>query len=180
MILKQTILNLININIRNKNPKVLKAEHADVEEALLDAIFIPFQVIELDCTQQFIDDNFELAPSETMGLGKNLMVGYAMSNGNNGTRDRRKKVSVGYDPSAYVSGPDFSIMGNPIGSANAVLVEHDHKIKRNNNDAGGSGSQWTLDNSGSSTNLASTELAGESGINKNYQPSIVTLFIQRI
>jgi hypothetical protein len=177
MILKQTILDLINTNIRNKLPKVIKSEHANVEEALLDAIFIPFEVKELDCPQQFIDDNFDLTPGSTMGLGKNIMLGFAMCNGNNGTQDRRKRTSVGYDPTAYVSGHDYSIIGNFGGSEDAVLVEHSHDIDIYNSDITGT---KVADASGAKSGTVATSNEGESGVGKNMQPFIVTLFIQRV
>lgn len=181
MILKQTILDLINNNIRNKLPKVIKSEHANVEEALLNAVFIPYQVIELDCPQQFIDDNFDLAPGSTMGLGKNLMLGFAMSNGNNGTKDRRRRTSVAYDPRAYVSGHNYSIMGNTGGSEDAVVVAHTHtvdQIKSYNADFGTNG-LYDRSNGADSKGIT-TESTGESGDGKNMQPFIVTLVIQRI
>jgi hypothetical protein len=34
-----TLTTLINNNIRNKNPKVIKTEHADVEQAIVDEFF---------------------------------------------------------------------------------------------------------------------------------------------
>lgn len=187
MVKKQFILDLINNNIRNKNPKVKKAEHADVEEALLDAIFIPYQVIELDCTQQFIDDNFDLNPGSTMGLGKNLMVGFAMSNGNNGTRDRRKKTAVGYDPTAFVSGNDFSLIGNTFGEENHQLTipelpAHDHNLtnlnEHNNNNALHEASFF--DQGYGNKSKAKTDKNGSDQAHNNMQPSIVTLFIQRV
>lgn len=185
MIKKQFILNLINSNIRNKLPKVIKSEHANVEEALLDAIFIPYEVIELDCPQQFIDDNFNLAPGATMGLGKNLMEGFAMCNGKNGTKDRRKRISVGYDPAAYVSGLNFSIIGNPIGSADSVLVEHSHDVTVGNINDGNPGDYIELHtarwDTGTGTLLeGTTTTVGVSAEDGNYPPSIVTLIIQRI
>lgn len=195
MILKQIILDLINTNIRNKVPKVIKSEHANVEEALLDAIFIPFQVIELDCTQQFIDDNFDLAPGGNMGLGKNAMVGFAMCNGNNGTKDRRKRTSVGYDPSAYVSGPNFSIIGDVGGDPDAVVVSHSHDTVANaavqgnfdetkkylaKNRNTGINIEYELQGTDVLPTLGKTSVAGEDGVGKNMQPYIVTLFIQRI
>jgi len=96
--LKQTILDLINNNIRNKYPKVLKSEHAQIEEALLDAIFLPYEVKQLDCPQEFVENNFDLTPGPTMGLGKNLALGYAICNGNNGTRNRNGRVALQFDP----------------------------------------------------------------------------------
>ena len=183
---KQFIFNLIKENIREKLPKVKKSEHADIEEALLEAIFIPYQVIEIDCPQDFIDENFDLTPGETMGLGINLMEGLAMCNGNNGTQDRRRRVSVQYDPTAFVSGHNYSVMGNTGGSENAVVVLHDHPITNvgnvNNGQTGGEIANHTARwDSGSGTFLHGTvEAVGESGAGKNMQPFIVTLMLQRI
>lgn len=183
--LKQTILDLIINNIRDKKPRVKKSEHADVEEALVDAIFIPYQVIELDCPQQFINDNFILEPGETMGLGKNLMAGFAMSNGNNGTKDRRRRTSVAYDPTAYVSGLNFSVIGNADGSADAILPAHTHEVtvgNINNEQTGGDITNHTARwDSGSGTLLkGTTSTTGVSAKDGNYSPFIVTLVIQRI
>lgn len=178
---KQTILDLINNYIRNKVPKVKKAEHANVEEALLDAIFVPYQVIEIDCNQQFIDDNFELAPGATMGLGKNVMLGFAMCNGNNGTKDRRRRTSVAYDPTAYISGHNYSIIGNTGGSEDAVVVEHSHNVDGTAAADTGTGIQafatGTKNETGGDFGITST---GVSGAGKNMQPFIVTLVVQRI
>lgn len=187
MILKQTILDLINNNIRNKLPKVIKSEHANVEEALLNAVFIPYQVIELDCPQQFIDDNFDLAPGSTMGLGKNLMLGFAMSNGNNGTQDRRRRTSVAYDPRAYVSGHNYSIMGNTFGEETHQLTieempKHDHVLPSDL--SGGADMESVVSSGGSDEGFGNdgvkTAETGGVQAHNNMQPSIVTLVIQRI
>lgn len=184
---KQFILNLINSNIRNKAPKVIKSEHADVEEALLEAIFIPYEVKQLDCPAQFILDNFDLETGPNMGLGKNLMLGFAMSNGNNGTQDRRKRTSVGFDPRAFVSGNNFSIIGNKFGSETHTLTipelpSHDHplsEIGRHTSNNTGHPRSFFDQGYGGDTDGKTDEVGGDVGHN-NVQPSIVTLFVQRI
>lgn len=169
--LKQTILDLINNNIRNKAPKVLKSEHAQIEEALLDAIFFPYEVKQIDCPQQFLIDNFDLVPGPTMGLGKNLALGFAICNGNNGTQNRNGRVALQYDPDQYPN------LGDTGGSNDAVLVAHSHVygqyIQSGSNSGSGGEAAGYFANS-------NTSIVGESGIGKNRQPFIVSLFIQRV
>lgn len=186
MSLKNTIKTLINSNIRFKALKVKKTEHADVEDALLDAICIPFQVIEMDCTQQFIDDNFDWAPGLTQGLGINLMDGYAFCNGNNGTKDRRRRTSVCYDPANYTSGINYSDIDAKGGSANAVLVSHNHTITLSqlNGENDSNVPYAAFCNSGTNTQsqdvTATSTTAGEPGTDKNMQPFLITFFVQRL
>jgi hypothetical protein len=52
-------------------------------------------VKEVDCTLAYISANFDVT-----GLGINERTGWAICNGNNSTKDRAQKVSVGYDPTA--------------------------------------------------------------------------------
>ena len=146
----------------------------------MDAIFIPYQVIELDCTQEFIDENFELNPSPTMGLGKNVMVGFAMCNGNNGTKDRRRRTSVAYDPTAYVSGHNYSIIGNTGGSEDAVVVAHSHETKYASTGSGTKYPETPYVGDDVAGNMQPTESTGVSGTGKNMQPFIVTLVVQRV
>lgn len=189
MTLKQIILNLINSNIRNKVPKVLKSEHADVEEALLDAIFIPFEVKQLDCTQQFINDNFNLVPGPNMGLGKNIMLGFAMCNGNNGTKDRRKRTAFGYDPAAYVSGPDFSDIDGKGGATTVTLTKSnipklDFTVQTSEADNGETDAKYIIGNDYG--NVKTTTYANS--VNKDsvnaavniMPPYLITLFVQRV
>lgn len=172
MYFKQTILDLINNNIRNKFPKVIKAEHAQIEEALLDSIFLPYEVKQLDCPQEFLEENFNLTPGPTMGLGKNLALGYAICNGNNGTQNRNGRVALQYDPEQYPN------LGDTGGSNDAVVVAHTHNIATSPNDSLGYVTVKASSSTGGTS--ISTTVAGESGIGKNRQPFIVSLFIQRV
>jgi len=110
---------------------------------------------------------------ETNGLGKNLRLGWAQCNGNNGTDDLTGRVGIGY-------GLGYSTFSATGGSKDAVVVAHSHNIRRNNNDAGGAGAQYTLDNSGSSVVYSATESTGVSGTDKNLQPYIVHLYIMKL
>lgn len=171
MYFKQTILDLINNNIRNKFPKVIKSEHAQIEEALLDSIFLPYEVKQLDCPQEFLENNFDLTPGPTMGLGKNLALGYAICNGNNGTQNRNGRVGLQYDPEQYPN------LGDTGGSNDAVVVAHSHTYGQYVQSGSNSGSGGEAAGYFATSN---TSIVGESGIGKNRQPFIVSLFIQRV
>jgi len=129
---------------------------------------LQFEIKEMAVTQQYIDDNFDVT-----GLGINLCTGFAICNGQNGTPNDNGLTVIAY-------GSDFSNIGGYGGSPDTVLVSHSHNIRRNSNNAGGSGAQYTLDNSGTSTDYSTTETAGVSGTNKNYQPYVVRLKMMKL
>lgn len=60
---------------------------------------IQFQVITLHVNQAYITANFE-----ANGLGKNLMLGYAICNGNNGTLNKDGRVGIAYGATKNVIG----------------------------------------------------------------------------
>ncbi|CAH56672.1 hypothetical protein PHG11b_45 [Flavobacterium phage 11b] len=130
---------------------------------------LQFQVIELDVPISYITANFD-----NTGLGTNLCLGYAICNGNNGTKNRNGLVSIGY-------GVGYTAIGGTGGSRDAVLVEHSHPNSKFN-PLNGSGTVYQFDAVGDKEKygLMATELAGESGINKNMQPYIITLMIQKL
>jgi hypothetical protein len=121
---------------------------------------------EVDCTNGYLAVNFD-----GTGLGINERLGWAICNGQNGTKNRNGLVSVAY-------GTDYTSMGVTGGSKNAVLIEHDHTIPLGilaGVSIGGSGSYDI--NANTPTNKAGV---GETGVGKNMQPYIVTLFIQKL
>jgi len=122
----------------------------------------------LHVTTQYITDNFDVS-----GLGTNLMLGWAICNGANGTPNVQGRVSIGY-------GGVYSTIGQTGGSKDSVLVSHAHGMRYQTKNASGSGSERVLDNSGSSTLYQNTETSGESGINKNMQPYIVALKVMKL
>ena len=52
---------------------------------------LQYEVIEMDVTTQYITDNFD-----STGLGINLCEGFAICNGNNGTKNRDGRGTIGY------------------------------------------------------------------------------------
>jgi hypothetical protein len=169
---KQQIADLISINLISGS-KIPALKHREVEYALLDAIFsvgfVTGDIKEVDCTNQYIIDNFE-----ANGLGKNERTGWAICNGNNGTTDRNGRVSMPY-------GSGYLTMRTLGGSADAVLVSHSHPNSLFN-PANGSGFIYNFDSVGDKEHYGqkATETVGETATNKNLQPYIVTLFIQKI
>ena len=125
---------------------------------------LQFQVIELDVNIAYINSNFDAS-----GLGTNLCLGYAICNGNNGTKNRNGLVSLGY-------GVGYTAIGGTSGSKDAVLVAHSHTIIKASNDADGT----SFSPGNGSLGTESTSIVGVSGIDKNMQPYIVTLMIQKL
>lgn len=171
---KQEIADLISINLISGS-KIPAEKHREVEYALLDAIFsvgfLTGDIKEVDCSNEYIINNFE-----TTGLGKNERLGWAICNGQNGTTNRNGRVSMPY-------GDSYLTMRSLGGSPDSVLPLHSHTGTAAGpytgvNISGGGGFKGG-DNIFRERPFT-TASSGESSINKNLQPYIVTLFIQKI
>ncbi len=140
---------------------------------LADGVAKSYQVIELDVPTAFIASNFD-----PTGLGTGDWLGWAICNGNNGTRDRSGRVGMQYS-STY---PTLGATGGA--SAHTLTVNeipaHNHTVAYNSNDAGGGGSQRTLDNSGISTVYNQTGYTGGGASHNNMQPYLVSLFVMKL
>jgi hypothetical protein len=102
-------------------------------------------------------------------------VGWAICNGANGTRNRNGRTPIGYDATNY---PTIGAVG---GSKDAVVVSHSHIQFGATSSTGGSNRiEVGATASGNAATNNVTETVGVSGTDKNMQPYIVTLFIQRI
>lgn len=136
---------------------------------IVQSIYLPGDIKEVDCSNEYIAANFT-----ENGLGINERTGWAICNGLNGTQPRGGRTSIAY-------GDEYSDLGARGGSKNAVVVAHSHTvsgIKKYNNSFGTNGfydRSQTADTAG-----ISTESTGESGVGKNMQPYIVSLFIQKL
>ena len=176
------ISDLIDENLANGS-KITAAKHREVEHALLD--YIQANVSQsgdikvIKCDLAYLNDNFE-----ANGLGKNLRLGWAICNGNNGTDNLSGRVIV-------QMGVGYSL-GATGGSKDAVLVEHTHALASRS---------WTgntthgltdsdviagrnLDRTGYTTNGTGgqpfVQSAGVSGTDKNMQPYSVQLYIMKL
>jgi hypothetical protein len=177
-------ISTLILNLLPTGQQISASNHRTVEQALLDfaeSQWLTGDVKEIDCTNSYITDNFE-----SNGLGKNERLGWAICNGQNGTRNRTGRVSVGYGLTSIGSAPIFPSIGttldNPIigGSKDAVVVSHSHTIKY-----GGSATGTKYPESPYITDtivgdMKGTESTGVPGDDKNMQPYIVTLFIQKL
>jgi hypothetical protein len=124
----------------------------------------------------YITDNFDMTPGATEGLGivGGLWEGWAICNGNNGTPNLDGQTLIGY-------GANYGTVGQFVGSADAILVEHSHTIEYTSRNASGSGSERVLYNGTVGVNGTNTSgLAGEDGTGKNIQPSMVILMIMKL
>jgi len=130
-------------------------------------------VKEVDCNAAYVAANFD-----STGLGINEREGWAICNGNNGTRNRAGRVGVAY-------GTGYTGLGNTAGSKDDVVVSHNHVANANVlvTAAAGEGvglqlgTGFRLKNIGSGT---ITDATGVTGTDKNMQPYIISLFIQKL
>ena len=141
-------------------------------------------VKEIDCDNAYIIANFD-----STGLGQGNRLGWAICNGQNGTRNRNGLVGVAW-------GTLYNTMGVTFGSKDAVVIDHDHLLAKqtivaNNNDltsanyitrigeSAGDGS-YVLRGGSGVPDIGKSSRNGVSGTNKNMQPSIVSLFIMKL
>ena len=114
-----------------------------------------------------------VATGATAGLGiaGQLYEGWAICNVNNTTTNDNGRVSIAY-------GTNYTTLGAIDGSKDAVVVAHTHNVQIL---GGGSGGGFASLNDGTGTGRTYvTETTGVSGTNKNMQPYVVELKIQRI
>lgn len=129
---------------------------------------IQYQIIDMWVTETYIEDNLD----ET-GLGINLLTGFALCNGQNGTPNLDGLVSIGY-------GTNYPNIGGFGGSKDAVVVEHSHGIKYGNNGTGTKYAETPYISDVLGGDMQGTESTGVSGINKNMQPYIVLLKLMKL
>lgn len=134
-----------------------------------------FEVKRLHVNAAYIAANFDVT-----GLGINLMSGFAICNGQNGTTNIDGMSGIAY-------GAVNNVIGQFGGSKDTVVVSHSHTAKISNisgtdNDKfvaqnGGSGGGAT---SFSGSGTINTGITGESGVGKNYHPYIVELTVMKL
>jgi hypothetical protein len=128
----------------------------------------------------YIEDNFDMTPGSTQGLGKvsGIWNGWTIFNGNNGTANLDGRTLIGF-------GANYATIGQMLGSKDAVVVSHTHTTTPNTNIAIGGGSivkSRALPETagvGSAIDVVISS-TGESGIDKNIQPSMVALIIMKL
>lgn len=133
---------------------------------------IQYQIITLHVDSTYIEDNFDAS-----GLGINLMAGYAICNGNNGTINKDGRVGIAY-------GKTYNSVGAIGGATTHMLTineipTHSHSIKASVNTSGGAGSNSV---SNSANNASDMETISEGGgtSHNNMQPYLVELQIMKL
>lgn len=167
----QDILDLINSNLAS-GTKIPAVKHREVETALLDFIQSnvaqQFDIKAIYANSTYLGENFE-----SNGLGKNLRLGWAICNGNNGTPNISNRVIVSY-------GSDFPTLNAVGGSKDAVVVAHSHGLKYGSSGTGTKYPETPYITDSITGNMQGTEITGESGVNKNMQPYIVLVYIMKL
>jgi hypothetical protein len=151
----------------------------------LQEVWLVGDIKEVDCTAEYIADNFD-----STGLGINERIGWAICNGQNGTKNRGGRVGIGYstvtdDPLDNVWENTYNNIGATGGEKEHTLTineipEHDHTVRKNGflNKGGGDGTNVIGSEIGS--NQLKTGFAGGGEAHENRMPFIVSLFIQKI
>jgi hypothetical protein len=159
--------------------------------AYKSTVFLTGDIKEVDCTMAYVLANFD-----STGLGINERTGWAVCNGNNGTRNRQGRTSIGLQFPAITANPNdnvWDILYNTIGATvgkNAhqlsvqELAEHDHPIETGGDtymdDIGGGYIKGRQNPDNRVENNKKTQKAGGNQPHENRQPSIVTLIIQKL
>src|SRR5215204_6430 len=128
-----------------------------------------YEVITLHVNTLYITSNFD-----DTGLGVNLMLGYAICNGNNGTINKDGRVGVAY-------GVTSNVVGLTGGSRDAVVVAHSHTVDMHSESFQSGGNTHAASNINSGAAFSrSTSVVGVSGTDKNMQPYLVELQVMRL
>lgn len=157
----QVLIDAIEDGVPNTALKV-----RTVLNAIADGAGVSGDVKEIDVSTSYIAANFD-----PTGLGINERLGWAICNGNNGTRNRSGRVAMQYSTT-------YPTLGATGGSADAVVVAHNHTVNILGQSSGSGGVSYN-DGSGTS-HIYNTSTVGESGVGKNMQPYIVTLMIMKL
>ena len=126
-------------------------------------------------------DNFH-----SNGLGKNTMLGWALRNGNNGTKNQQGKFSLNKGASPY------DVIGAIGGSANSVLIGHSHEVGSYEKEGepntitytniglqeGSSNLYKYTKKKGQANNGADTP--SEDGVGKNMPPYLIDVWVERV
>jgi len=143
-------------------------------------------IIELDCGPDYLAANFDGS-----GLGRNERAGWAICNGNNGTRNRGSRFPIGYDPSRW----EYNSIGNTGGQESVALTQgqmppHMHTgstrvSARGNPDGSGDRTDnyyYIHSNRDSSQfwRTFDTNYTGSGEAHENRPPYIVTLWIMKL
>lgn len=144
-----------------------------------------YETKRLAVTQAYIDENFD----ET-GLGRNICIGWAIRNGNNGTDNIDGKVGVAYGTSNNVIGQIGGLVSAPL--ALNQLPSHSHFNGIADDQTGvfvygstttempGSATLSLRSEGNSRTNQGNTSSVGSNAPVSRMQPYIIDLYIMKL
>lgn len=147
--------------------------------AIKNACVLPNEVKWIKMPQIDLPTYFVASGATTgLGIAGQLYEGWAICNGNNTTTNDNGRVSIAY-------GTDYLILGAIDGSKDAVLVTHTHKYTAEKGQGDGGGQLYDAfkaygDGQPLGTQDYTSSSEGVSATNKNMQPYVVELKIQRI
>ena len=174
-----TLFALIDSNLAS-GTKIPAIKHREVEHALLDYIeanlFQSGDIKRIKCDLAYYTANFE-----TNGLGKNLRLGWAQCNGNNGTDDLTGTVGVAY-------GLGYSTFSGVVGSntvtiPSSAIPKIDVTLPVSDADNGGGSKVYVmatdLQAAGTHTYAASAGNASPTALNI-MQKGVINLYIMKL
>ncbi len=144
-----------------------------------------YETKRLAVTQAYIDENFD----ET-GLGRNICIGWAIRNGNNGTDNIDGKVGVAYGTSNNVIGQIGGLVSAPL--TLDQLPNHSHLNGIADDATGlfvygsttsgmpGSADRSTVSEGNSRTYQGNTSAVGSNAPVSRMQPYIIDLYIMKL
>ena len=153
---------------------------------------IQFQVITLHVNASYIAANFDIT-----GLGINLMEGYAICNGNNGTLNKDGRTGIAYGTTHNVIGQfggsaTHTLAANELPAhqhymfsnvvSNAAVASTDNYISKQR-DVGGADDKYAYGVTDGGLTVPSVGKSGQTGNNvahNNMQPYIVELQVMRL
>lgn len=180
---------IAKINARQTGVANRIAAERELWTIFMDEACKLYEVKEIDVNltlhPTFIADNFD---ASGLGLSTGSFEGFAICNGNNGTQPRTGRAAIGY-------GIGYEGIGDLIGSADSVVVSHEHNTVSTVSPGGeyngtlkhtaayrssGGGAEYGLQGTATVPTTGVSSTSGVSGVGKNIPPSIITLMIQRI
>ena len=140
---------------------------------------IQYQVITLHVDQAYIDANFIMEDGSTKGLGINLMAGYAIVNGNNGTTNKDGHVGIAY---GEVTNVIKQFGGNATHNLSiSELPPHNHTNNGSANDNGDPGQfVITSPTNGGESVLVQSSTVGTGTAFSLMQPYLVELQVMKL
>ena len=133
---------------------------------------LQFQVISLDVTTAYINSNFD-----NTGLGTNLCLGYAICNGNNGTKNRNGLISLGYGVGYTAIGGTGGATTHGLTAAEipAIQVPYTASVA-DNGDTG----TFLVTSRFQSAGIQNLTTGGAGTAHNIMQPYLITLMIQKL